>query len=506
MINIKNIALNWSGYIAAIVYGFFMTPFIVRSLGDTSYGLWNLIAACLGYMGLLDFGIQTSVNRYVAKFRGLGDSDGINRIYSSALALYSCIGIVAVVSGIVLTLFVDRIFIIPGNEVLAVKKVMFIMSFYAALEFPSNVYGSIIYAYQRFDLLNGINIVMLSLQAVALTILLSGGGGLLAFALTVIACGLLKYTLYVVLSHRIVGGLRLKMSLVSRSTLRTMGKFSAVSFGTLITTYVISKTDNVVIGMFLQPQAITMYSIGFMLSEYSSDIVNAMCRTFTPAFSDYESRGEHDQIASLLIASCRASIAIGLPLISVAIVVGKDFIHLWMGQGYENAYVIMVILMCGRSLGYASRPMTSMLFGIGKHYICLYTGIVEACAHLVLSLVLIRTLGVIGVAWGAAIPMLLTGVVFPVIVCWSIGIKLSLWLKEGVLRSGIFSGCFLAGLWLLSSLFKVRNWPDLFLEVSAFTAVYAVLLLGVALRSHERESLLRMGTGRLSALLRRSET
>jgi O-antigen/teichoic acid export membrane protein len=506
MINIKNIALNWSGYIAAIVYGFFMTPFIVRSLGDTSYGLWNLIAACFGYMALLDFGIQTSVNRYVAKFRGLGDLEGINRIYSSALALYSCIGLMAVVFGIVLTMNVDRIFNIPSNEVLVVKKVMFIMSFYAALEFPSNVYGSIIYAYQRFDLLNGINIAMLSLQAVALTIFLSGGGGLFAFALTAIACGLIKYTLYIVLSHRIVAGLSLKIFLISSSTLKTIGKFSVVSFGTLITTYVISKTNNLLIGIFLQPQAITMYSIGFMLSEYSSDIVNAMCRTFTPAFSDYESRGERDQITSLLVASCRASIAIGLPLISVAIVVGKDFIHLWMGQGYEEAYFIMVILMCGRSLGYASRPMISMLFGIGKHHLCLYTGILEACINLGLSLALIRTIGVIGVAWGAAIPMLFTGVVFPVIVCRSIGVKLSLWLKEAILRSGVFSGCFLSSVWILSSLFKVRNWPDLFLEVSAFTAVYAFLLLGIALRSHERESLLKMGTNKLSSLLRRSET
>lgn len=502
MIWIKYVAFNWSGFIGNAVYAFFMTPFIIRSLGDTSYGLWNLVAACFGYMALLDFGIQTSVNRYVAKYRGIGDLNGINGIYTNAMALYSCIGFIAVIIGLGLAVNVERLFVIPSGKVLAVRKVMLIMAFYSAFEFPLMVYGSIIYAHQRFDVQNGVSIAMLCLQAASLLIVFKCGGGLFVFSIAIVACGLAKYTLQVVMSHRILPGLSLRMSLISRSTLRTIAKFSVVSFIIMMTSYLILKTDHIVIGMYLLPQAITMYSIGLMLSEYSFEIVNAMSRTFTPAFTDYESRGEHNKIRSLLFMSCRASIAIGVPLVSVAMVVGKDFIRLWLGNGYGDAYTIMVILMFGRALGFASRPMISMIYGIGKHYLGLYTAVFEACSNLILSLILVRKLGVTGVALGTAIPMVVSSVIFPLIVCKGIGIDFRSWLKEGVSRSGLFCACFVSSIWALSWYLSVSTWIELFSEVGAFIAVYIAWAMTIALRRGERENMLKMLTKKLQPLRR----
>lgn len=500
MISVKNIVFTWGGFIGSVIYGFFMTPLIVRSLGDTSYGLWNLVATCFGYMALLDFGIQTAVNRYVAKYRGQADQTGINGIYTNAFALYSCIGFVAAIVGIVLALNVERIFVIPISEAPTVRTVMLIMAFYTALEFPANVYGSILYAHQRFDLLNGGAAAALCVQAACLLIVFRYAADLLGFSATIVACGLAKYTFQVVMSHRIAPGLSLKIALVSPSTLKMMAKFSAVSFLTMLTGYLMLKSDNIVIGMYLPPQAITIYSIGFMLSEYSFEIVNSMSKTFTPIFSDFESRGESDRIKSLVYVACRASVAIGVPLISVAIVVGKDFIGLWMGPGYEESYRIMVILMAGRALGFANRPLISMLYGIGKHYLGLYTAVCEACLKLGLSVILIRKLGVEGVAFGTAIPMVLGGLIFPFIVCRGIGIEFRGWLKEVAVRSGIFCICFVSTIWGISWFFRGSTWMGLFLEVGAFVVAYIAWAMAVAMRSQERTDMVRTVTVKLQPL------
>ena len=53
---LRNIASNWAGYVVQVAVGFFLTPFVVHSLGETQYGVWTLVVGVTGYYGLLDLG------------------------------------------------------------------------------------------------------------------------------------------------------------------------------------------------------------------------------------------------------------------------------------------------------------------------------------------------------------------------------------------------------------------------------------------------------------------
>ena len=51
---IRNIVSNWVGFSVQVAVAFFLTPFILHSLGDTRYGIWSLVIGLTGYYGLLD--------------------------------------------------------------------------------------------------------------------------------------------------------------------------------------------------------------------------------------------------------------------------------------------------------------------------------------------------------------------------------------------------------------------------------------------------------------------
>ncbi|HPP80931.1 MAG TPA: oligosaccharide flippase family protein [Deltaproteobacteria bacterium] len=488
--SIRNILFNWMGMAANILYGFFLVPIVIRGLGDAHYGLWNLVMSCVGYMAVLDFGIQTAVNRYVAKYRGIDDVDGVNSVYTNAIVMYSFIAAAALVIGAAIALNAGRIFNVSPSDALLVRDVMLLMTLFAAIELPCNVFGAVLYAYQRFDILNGISISMLCLQALFVWLAMHNGVGLWGYSVILFGLGVLKYIIQYFACHRVAGALKFRIPLISRATVRTMVTFSGITFLSIIVNYIIFKTDNIVIGLFLSPEAITFYSIGFMLSDYVAQIVTKMCSTFTPMFSEYEAKGQHEPFKQLLLNSSRFSSLIGVPAGLVVMALGRDFIRLWLGTGYEEAFVVMVILMASRMVGFPTAAMSSMLYGIGRHYINLYTGVFEAVANIVLSVILVKLYGIKGVAIGTLVPMVLANIFYPVMVCRNMGINFWSWMLEAVIKPGIISAVFFGIVLMIPRSCSTPSWAGLLGDIVVIGIVFIALFWFVGLKTEERALIL----------------
>ena len=48
---------NWAAFAATLAVGFFLAPYLVRSLGDARYGVWCVVESILAYFTLFDLGI-----------------------------------------------------------------------------------------------------------------------------------------------------------------------------------------------------------------------------------------------------------------------------------------------------------------------------------------------------------------------------------------------------------------------------------------------------------------
>src|SRR5436190_15250378 len=83
---------NWLAFAATLAVGFFLTPYLVRRLGDGPYGVWAFVESVLAYFTLFDLGIAACVVRFVARFHATGDRDDLNRLVSTCLALFLGLG------------------------------------------------------------------------------------------------------------------------------------------------------------------------------------------------------------------------------------------------------------------------------------------------------------------------------------------------------------------------------------------------------------------------------
>src|ERR1700745_397689 len=95
---LKNVRSSWAGLALNIAVGFFLSPFILHHLGEDAFGLWVLVFSLTGYYGIFDFGIRSSLIRFVSKFQATGEKDQLARLVNTSLFAYSCLGVVLAVT------------------------------------------------------------------------------------------------------------------------------------------------------------------------------------------------------------------------------------------------------------------------------------------------------------------------------------------------------------------------------------------------------------------------
>ena len=93
----------------SIVY----TPVMLRLLGQSDYGLYSLVASVVAYLGLFNFGFGSAYIKYFSVYKTNGDTAGIARLNGMFLIIFTFLGLLAVVAGLVLVFNSEIVF---GNK------------------------------------------------------------------------------------------------------------------------------------------------------------------------------------------------------------------------------------------------------------------------------------------------------------------------------------------------------------------------------------------------------
>lgn len=92
LISYVNIALN-------IGVGLIITPFIIKKLGDSEYGLYTLIGSFVAYLSIMDLGLNNAIVRFTAKYQANGDKKGEENFLAVSLIIYVIIGFLIAFGG-----------------------------------------------------------------------------------------------------------------------------------------------------------------------------------------------------------------------------------------------------------------------------------------------------------------------------------------------------------------------------------------------------------------------
>ena len=475
---VKNISSSWFSLGLNVLVGIFLSPYILHHLGDTAFGIWVLIFSVTGYYGLFDLGVRSSIVRYVSKYAATDDREGLAKLVNTSLFSYSCIGVLSMAVTVVTSFYVDRLFKIPPELQGTARLLLLMVGFSVALGFPLGIFGGFLEGLQRFYINNATSVFATVVRAVLIVMALQRGYGLLTVAIITISLPIISNII------RAVAALRLcpvpfGTKYVDRETFRQMANYSAVTFMIMVAGRLKFKTDEIVIGAFLSASAITYFNIGARIVDYAGEVVNSLAQNALPMASQSEATGDSNRLRKVLVAANRFSSFTIFPITAVLLILGRSIIEVWVGQKYvADSYRVLVILLVPSTVMWAQAASGRVLFGISKHKTWAYVTMAEGISNLILSIILVRPYGIIGDAYGTAIPLMCSMVLFmPWHLCRLVGIRMRTYLRETYSLPILITLPLVGALLLMRRWYHPHNYRGLVVQLVIAAAVYGLGLL-----------------------------
>jgi O-antigen/teichoic acid export membrane protein len=471
---LTNVLSSGGGLVVNIAVGFFLSPFVLHHLGDDAFGLWILIFSLTGYYGIFDFGIRSSLVRYVSKFQATGDKEHLARLINTSLFVYTCLGLILMIPTVLGSFYVDRFFHIPVEFLHDAKILFFMVGTCIAVGFPLGMSGGILEGLQRFYLLNSTNIVGTLIRAALIIYFLHRGFGLLTVAFITMSMPLIMSALRGVIAQRLVT-IPYGWRYVDRESFKQVANYGSVTFMIIVAARLRFKSDAVIIGTFLSAAAITRFSIGSRLVDYAGETVSSLAQIFTPMASQFHATGDYNGLRKIFISGNRACAFIMFPLAVALIVMGKSVIEAWVGPRYISSYIILLIALIPATLYNAQTTSNRILFGMSMHKALATVVLIEGVSNIILSVALVRPLGIIGDTIGTAIPLFCTAVFFlPRHLCRKLEVPILKFLTETYFYPLLFCIPMAFVLLLMQRSFYAHRYPQLVVNLLAGGATYAV--------------------------------
>jgi O-antigen/teichoic acid export membrane protein len=389
-----------------VVVGMWLMPFIIHTLGDRIYGYWTLVAAFLGYYGLLDLGIVTAVTYRVARSIGERNKEDINQTVSTAFVMFGLIGLLLLAITVVAA-FVSKDIVKNPTEAALFAQVLLIMGIGFATGFPCRAFLGALAAELRFDLISGLGILGVLVRAALIVILLKAGHGIVALAMVTMVVDLCQNLANYIFLKIVRPAFRLSIKTATRKIMKDLFGYSVFTFIAKIADQIRFNMDVFIIGAFLGIGAVTHYAIAKGLTGYFRNFIISLIGGIGPMFSQQLGRQDEDAMRRTFVAGTKLSSIFAISAGLCLVIYGKPFISAWMGTDYIDAYVPLSILIVGAIAWLAQQPSVGFLFGIARHKFLAYSNSVEALLNLSLSLLLVSRYKMLGVAIGYAIPMII---------------------------------------------------------------------------------------------------
>lgn len=325
--------------------GLLYTPFMLRMMGKSEYGLYSIAASVVAYLTILDLGFGNAIVRYTAKYRAEGKTEEQYKMFGMFFLLYCGIGLVALLLGGVLCLNAENIFdaAMTANELSRTKVILALMIFNLAITFPFSLFGSIITAYEQFVFQKVIAIARIVLNTATMIVLLNLGYK--AVAMVVVA------TLFNVITL----GLNfwyckhfLKVKLVFAKFqwgfLKEVSIYSFWIFLNVIMDRIYWSTGQFVLGAYAGTAVVAVFAIAIQLEHMYMSFSTAISGVFLPKVTAMTVRDSDGKaISDLFIKTGRIQYCVMILVLTGFFLFGRQFIHLWAGDGYDDAYIIAML-------------------------------------------------------------------------------------------------------------------------------------------------------------------
>lgn len=492
MNNIKKAAfLSYINIILLNIGGLFLTPFIIKSLGDSEYGLYMLIGSLVAYFSLMDFGLSGTVIRYMAKYRIERDKTSAGIFLANVLYSYFFITFLLLSAGIVIFLNLEGIFAgLRPDEISTAKAMFVVLLINLAFSLPGGIFINIANAYEHYTFSKGISIAKYLVRFATIVAVLSLHGKALALVVTDAVINLIFIIISIIYSFQ-----KLEISIAWKSLrlyfIKEIFSYSVWLFLLALVSQFQWQGGQLILGRVADTESIAVYSVGIMLGTYYGTFSAVISSLLLPkATAMVVNNATPKELTDMAVKVGRLNLFILLAILGGFILVGRDFITLWVGENYLPAWEIALMIMGVYTFPLVQAFCNSIIEAKKKVRFKAITYIILIFLGLVAGYFLYSRFGLLGISGGICAGWLISFIMLNVYYAKIIQLdvrKLFINVYPGFLAVFSFSLliCF------IMDFFGETSWRNFLLSGGIFLAVYILLSWLFVLRPDEKKLILK---------------
>lgn len=472
--------------------GLVYTPFMLRMLGKSEYGLFSIASSIVAYLTILDLGFGNAIVRYTAKYRAEGKQEEQHKMFGMFFLLYCLIGIVVLIAGGVLYLNAGKIFdaSMTVSELSRTKVILALMVTNLAITFPFSLFGSIITAYEQFVFQKVLNIIRIVLNTATMIVLLYLGYKAVAMVIVATIFNVLTLVLnYWYCKSRL--DVKLKFGKFQWGFLKEVSIYSFWIFLNAIMDRIYWSTGQFVLGAFVGTAAVAVFAVAIQLEHMYMSFSTAISGVFLPkvtAMTVNDSDGK--AISDLFIKTGRIQYCIMVLILSGFFLFGKQFIQLWAGNGYEDAYIIALLFFVPLTVPLIQNMGITILQARNQMKFRSLLYLVISLISLGLQIPLAKYYGGVGCACAIAGALVL-GQIIVMNIYYQVKQKINIvkfWIE--IAKMSFVPAALTIGGYFALQHFATDNWISLGVGVFAYLVVYLPLFFMFSMNKFERDLVL----------------
>lgn len=376
----NNIRWNWIGIALETAMAFIICPFLISFLGAAQYGVWVTIGAITGYFGLFDFGIKSSVGRYVAYYQSKNQLDMLNGSVQTSILLLASLSTIALTC---IFLSLDTLVSLISKEftetqILSIRTALLISGIHLWVLLPLNAFEGILWGCQRFDYLNKISAPATIIRGIFSILFVWFGYGLVSLSLICLITTLVTGIIKIVLAKRLIPSINFSFASVKRLHLYELAKFGAANSLRSFSHALPAKLSPIGIAILIGVETVAPMSIAARLIAATTAILVAAAGVLTPLATSYHAKNNLRAIRQLHLTGGRYLYCAGLFVATLFFSLGQPLIRLWVGPELDSSYYLLLILACGRCFSATQIVTRAILTAQAKQWPLAYMSIVQS--------------------------------------------------------------------------------------------------------------------------------
>ena len=172
----RNTLWNLMGYVAPLAVAVVVVPLLIKHLGTAKYGILTIAWSVVGYFGIFDMGLSNALTKFIAERIGYDSEGEIEAIFQTGFLLLAASSICAGIGlAVIARPLAYRWLSVPVELRSDTHRVFVIFALVLPFVVSVACFRGTLGAYQRFDLINKIQIVtgLLSFGSPAVVLLFS---------------------------------------------------------------------------------------------------------------------------------------------------------------------------------------------------------------------------------------------------------------------------------------------------------------------------------------------